>query len=524
MPQPQWHSPFEKEYLVGLDVGSFSVKLVRFARRAGGLLPVRAACRAIPGPRDGPARDEALLGALREVLAGVPAARCRFVASVNDERTAVRCLKVPAMPQAELAEAMRLESRKCFPFAPGAAGVGFDILATGAGESGRFHQVALAAAPVSSVERVRSILSRAGVSVDSVLPASFALAKLAEAACVRERKPQCFIDIGDAFTELVIHEGGPWFFSRKMAISGAAFTKALTGALASESGTVELGPEEAEKLKREVGVPGADAGAEKISSHQILSLIRPALEELVKEIERSFDYCHEEHGSGNFDPPVLFGGGALLKNLAGYLSKELGTKVIVGDPFKYFSVPPAGAETPPVYAVSAGLGPADRRDVNLLPVEVKQKTRLSVRRGVLKAAGASTLLLLLFAHIGMKIESGNLDKKIAVARMELAGLSPRLHEARVFATIASLAAAEPRWDEVLNEFSNLVPDNVYFTEFGFAEKAITVKGVLIPGEKKSGLSEFIAALEGGILKETQIVTTRKTPDGTTEFELKCRPE
>ena len=97
----------------------------------------------------------------------------------------------------------------------------------------------------------------------------------------------CLVDIGEFYTELIIVRKKTLVFSRKIPITGKDFTKAMTKVLVSDRGKTELSLEQAEKIKCEVGIP--PEGESKIidnviSTTQILSMLRPSLEQLASEI------------------------------------------------------------------------------------------------------------------------------------------------------------------------------------------------------------------------------------------------
>jgi Tfp pilus assembly PilM family ATPase len=95
--------------------------------------------------------------------------------------------------------------------------------------------------------------------------------------------------------------------------------------LVSDKGKIKLSLEEAERIKREVGIPPEGESKmidDKILTTQLLSMIRSPLEQLVNEIDRCFDYYREESGGGKIDSLMLFGGGALLKGLQQFLVQK----------------------------------------------------------------------------------------------------------------------------------------------------------------------------------------------------------
>jgi len=109
--------------------------------------------------------------------------------------------------------------------------------------------------------------------------------------------------MGAAITELNIYsvkeDAVALAFSRKLPFSGDTVTKSMTETLTSDRGKVELSLKEAERIKREHGIPRPENPQlidGKISTHEVLSLIRPKVEQFAGDIGRSFDFYREESG------------------------------------------------------------------------------------------------------------------------------------------------------------------------------------------------------------------------------------
>lgn len=91
----------------------------------------------------------------------------------------------------------------------------------------------------------------------------------------------------------------------------------MTSALSTKTGKVELTLQEAEWVKNEFGIPSASEEyliKEKITANQAISLLRPKLEQLSREISRSFDFFYDKNKSGKIDRIILIGGGTMLKS------------------------------------------------------------------------------------------------------------------------------------------------------------------------------------------------------------------
>ena len=92
--------------------------------------------------------------------------------------------------------------------------------------------------------------------------------------------------------------------------------------------------QEAETLKIKYGLT-----ADGETKHNLTKIIKPIINQLVFQIEKyiNFYYGHISHdylpAEEKIEKIILCGGGANLKNLTSFLSKELKTPVEAGNPF-----------------------------------------------------------------------------------------------------------------------------------------------------------------------------------------------
>jgi Tfp pilus assembly protein PilN len=303
----------------------------------------------------------------------------------------------------------------------------------------------------------------------------------------------------------------------------------MTGALVSDRGKTELSTGEAEKIKREVGIPFEDDSKiidDKVSTTQIRSMLQASLEQLVSEIERCFDYYREESGGGKIDSLILFGGGAALGGLTRFLSEALGIEVKLGDSLEGLKIEPNAIEQRDKisYRLESAIGAvlSEEKEVNLLPPEIKEETKRLFKRASIQAIVTAAVLIAILVHIGVRIQLSNFKKKIPVAQLELSSLQPQLRRAEAQRLASMAIAGEPHWADVFKELSNIVQPDIYLTELSMASRTIKMKGIVDSEEAEALLSDFMLSLEKGIFKNVKLVTTKELMDEAgNEFELKC---
>lgn len=516
---------FKKDYIVGLDIGTSSIKLAQFLKKEDGLHLVRVAKEEIAPTSDESSAEKEILASLQKLIRGIDVKKSKIIVSINCPKTAIKSVTVPCMPRGELSEGIRLEAKNYFPFPIEDALIDFEIVGEVMEKGIRKYQVLIATSSKKTVNEYLSLLEKIGIGPDSFIPPAYALQKLVEVFLSKEDKMQCLVDIGSHHTELAIFKGKNLIFSRKIPVAGSDFTKAMTGVLVSDRGRTELSFDEAEKIKQNIGIPSEEESRvidEKISTTQILSMLRAPLEQLVNEIDRCLDYYREEISGGKVDSLVLLGQGAFLKGLAGFLSKELGIEVRLGIPFEALKLKSGTmslkVEDSPRLALAIGAGLSEGKGINLLPPEIKEETKRTFKRTTFEAVTIGVTLILAFIYIGMKIQLNNFQKRISVARMEYSSLKPQLNQVEA----QSLLADEPYWDDVFKELSYIIPADIYLTEFSLENKTVRMKGIVVSREREESLSNFILALEKGIFRNVKLVTTKEIRErAANEFELIC---
>lgn len=522
---------FKKTSIIGLDIGSSSIKLAQFIKKEDGLHLVKADLKEI-GSIDKSASEEDILSSLKELLRGIEVKKSQFILTIDCPKTCTRKVTAPYMPKEELRDGIRLSAKSYFPFSIDDASLDFEILGSAAEKSVKKYQLLVTTSPKGTIAKYLSLLNKLGIKPVSLIPVPLALKRVIEKTRPQKDAVKAVLDIGGRFAELTIFAGQDLVFCRKIPVGGIDLTKALTGALVSDRGRTELSLKEAEKVKREVGIPPENESKiidEKISTIQILSMMRPALEQLAKEIERCFDYYREETGVGRIDSLVLFGGSTLLKGLLEFLSKELGVEVKLGSPLDNIKIE-TGAKISPVLACKGGsnlLAPAVGsalslgKGINLLPVEVKEEKKRTLKRAAILTTSTALILGIMLVYIGMRIKLTNFQKRIDVALLEESSLQPQLKLAETQSLANKALSGEPHWEDLLKELSNVVSENIYLTNLSMEEKVIRMNGIIVSEEGEELLSGFILTLERGIFKNVKLVTTKDIDKTSSEFEIKC---
>lgn len=344
----------------GLDVSDISLKLMQFGKNRE-----VTAYSDNPVPKGLVASDmikdaKSLVGVIKEAVAHPKFGRIVLpyvVASIPETKSFVREIQMPAMTEAEAAEAVPWEAEQYIPMPISSVYLDWVILNPASSPSYQGEEregvgkmtVLITAAPKDYVDDYVRILKEAGLRPLALEVESQATARsLVSADYAKEAV--LIVDIDAIRTSMIIFDRGVLQFTSSLPIAGNAFTEAIAKAL-----TVDLA--KAETLKRECGLdPAREKGA-------VRKALLPALHGLIEEINNTIRF-HEEHAAAGakISRLLLAGGSGKLRNLPSFLQeklKGLGLRVELGNPWGKVlparQTPPLSREDSLSYATAIGL-------------------------------------------------------------------------------------------------------------------------------------------------------------------------
>lgn len=513
----------KKDYILGLDIGSSSVKSAGFLRTKDKLCLVDI--KAIEVTKEG---GQGL--ALKEALSGFNLKKSGIITLLDSPYSMIKRAVVPMMPDAELKEAVSLEAKNYFPFSVEDSLIDFEVTGDILESGIKKKEILAGVCPHKAIAEHLRLFNELNLKPRVIISSALAMSNLLKLKKFKEDLSVAAIDIGKSLSNLIIIRDHKLYFNREIPISGDDFTRALTSVLSTASGKLELSYAEAEKIKKEYGIPlesGSELIENKISSTQLLAMLRSALEKLANEIGRSFDFYREETGGAKVDKLILFGGSARLKNLDKFLSQELAIEVEVYDSWEGVNISKELGAYPEISRMAMAVGAGINKDegINFLPPEMRQEVRRFVTGAALKAIFSAVVTILVIVFIGMSLNLSNLDKKISAVKSELSFLKTRFGGDQGRNLINDVLSAEPYWEDVFKEIGNCVLDDpIYLKEISAQGGVLTLKGVIASvKDQQDVFSGFIRKLEAGIFKSVKFSAMRSIADGK-EFEVQMQFE
>lgn len=335
--------------LVGLDIGSSSVKAVELRQKNDGYELVSLALDRLSQDAivDGAIMDSfSVSAAIEKIFTENKMQSARVATSVSGNAVIVKRITVNAATQEELEAAVQREATQSIRFDLGEVNINYYVLGPAAAGSGL--DVLLLAVKREKMQSHANVLSQANKTPVVLDIDAFALQNAFELSY--EPPPDqtiALLNIGASIMNINITRGGMPLFTRDVSVGGNQYTDILQKEL-------NLSFEDAEKLKMGQGLPQVPADAE--APH-----LRSISELLLLEIQKTFDYFRHTTSSDPIQAIYLAGGTARVKGLPDLLKAEFNVPVEIIDPFRKIHINPGKfdpafvSEAAPRMTVAVGL-------------------------------------------------------------------------------------------------------------------------------------------------------------------------
>src|SRR5258708_7618716 len=339
-----------KTGLVGLDIGSSSVKAVELQRKGGTLQLTSLGYENLQTDTivDGQIME---LNNVSDVISSIfnehKIKTTRVAAGVSGHSVIVKNIVVPSMSEAELHESFSWHAEEHIPF--DIADVNLDYHITE--NSNDALSVLMAACKSDKIANVKQGIQLAGKQPVVIDVDTFALQNCYE---VNYRPAPgtvvALLNIGASTMNINILNGTRSVFARDASVGGSQYTSLLQKELG-------LSVEQAEAVKRGSPIP------EGIEERPIQPIIEMVSDILALEVRKTMDFYRATAAEGEaaIQKILLACGGSKLPGLGEYLAKRFEIPVEVFDPFRQIQVDPAKfdpdymREIVPEMAVAVGL-------------------------------------------------------------------------------------------------------------------------------------------------------------------------
>ena len=303
------HKTEQHRGLVGIDIGSTSVKLVELSGSPQAFELENISVVAVPEDASSATYEKAM----SLVLDGKDLATNRVATSVSGRKVAVRGMRFPALGKTELDGALRYEGSQVIAFELHDSYLDHRVMESKTSESD-LMDVLFVAARKEAVNAKTAVLEGVGleprvVGVDALV--------LLDALLTDEGLPETcgVINIGASNTSIGIAREGTVPFVRDIEIGGNNYTQAIAAAL-----SVSL--DDAEKVK--IMEPERELASARAIEH--------ITRQLVGELSRSLMYYQTRGNGTHVDSLFMCGGTSAIPGLGDAISEMAGLQVVSWSP------------------------------------------------------------------------------------------------------------------------------------------------------------------------------------------------
>jgi type IV pilus assembly protein PilM len=423
----------------GIDLGQCALKALRLENGEGGLVATAFDYVEHPKILSQPDADPDQLTreALEKFLSRNSIKGDHVAISVPGQSGLARFVKLPPVEEKKIVDIVRFEAKQQIPFNLEEVVWDYQKLSSGAVADGfaMETEIGLFAMKRDMVNRYLQHFRDVNVEVHLVQMSPLALCNFVSYDLLDPSKPQegaeegdgrgkkqCVValDIGADSSNLVITDGGRIIWQRPIPLGGNHFTRALTK-------DMKLTFAKAEHLKRNA--------TKSPDLKQILSSLKPVLNDFVGEVQRSLGYFTNTHRDAHVRFMVGLGNAFRLPGLQRFIGEKLQLDVrrlaklerLSGDSV---ITAPTFSENILSYGVAYGLAlqglKLSRLQTNLLPPEIQVDRMIKAKKPMAAAAAAVLLLgltglataygIMGWAYGGSDVEKAKVNGKSAVDR------------------------------------------------------------------------------------------------------------
>ncbi len=310
----------KKKEVIGIDVGSSSVKLVQLKDNKGSYQLLNASIFALPPEAivDNSLMDTSSIAETIKNLVSSLGIKVKDVAcSISGNSVIIRKIVLPAMPQEELEDQISWEAEQYIPFDINDVNMDFQILSPDSNDPSKMN-VLLVASKKDIINDYVSVFSEAGLHLSVVDVDSFSVQNAFEMN--HDIIPDAIIaliNIGASVMNINVVKDGVTLFTRDVQMGGNLYT---------------------EEIQKQLGMSGKEAESGKLLANEtndkpLLDVLVKVNDTIIQEVRRSLDFYNSTASDERITGIYVSGGGSKVYKLIEMISEKTGLTVEVINPF-----------------------------------------------------------------------------------------------------------------------------------------------------------------------------------------------
>ncbi|HEY3308492.1 MAG TPA: type IV pilus assembly protein PilM [Desulfuromonadaceae bacterium] len=338
----------KKKEVVGIDIGSSSVKLVQIKEQKGiyqllnvGIIPLPSEAIVDNTLMD----SSSIVGAIKSLVTSLGIKVKDVACSISGNSVIIRKITLQAMPPEELEDQITWEAEQYIPFDINDVNMDFQILSPDGVDPSKMS-VLLVASKKDIINDYVAVFNEVGLQLSVIDVDSFAVQNTFEINHNQEPDDVfALINIGASVMNINIVKEGITLFTRDVQMGGNLYT---------------------EEIQKQLGLSSAEAESMKMLANEagnnaLLEVISKANETITQEIRRSLDFYNSTANDDRITQIYLSGGCSKVYNLPTAIHEKIGLPVEKINPFAQLKYdekdfdPEYLQEIGPIMAVTVGL-------------------------------------------------------------------------------------------------------------------------------------------------------------------------
>ena len=338
----------KKKEVIGIDIGSSSVKLVQLKDLKGSYQLLNVGIMPLPPEAivDNTLMDSSsIVSAIKNLMASLGVKLKDVACSISGNSVIIRKITLPAMPSEELEDQISWEAEQYIPFDINDVNMDFQILSPDSKDPSKMN-VLLVASKKDIINDYVAVFNEAALQLSVVDVDSFAVQNAFEINHdVNAEEVIALINIGASIMNINIVKAGITLFTRDVQMGGNLYT---------------------EEIQKQMGLSSVDAESMKMlaietDNSTLLEILAKVNESITQEIRRSLDFYNSTANEDRITRIYVSGGSSKVCSLLETIGEKIGLPVEVINPFaklKYNEKdfdPEYLQEIGPLMAVTVGL-------------------------------------------------------------------------------------------------------------------------------------------------------------------------
>jgi len=323
----------KKDHLVGLDIGSRSIKVGEIKDTSSGRSITRfGAIDIAPGiiEEDGIKNPEAAADSISQMFKLYNIKQHNVAISVGGYSVIVKKINVQNMPEEQLQETIHLEAEQYIPFDISDVNLDFQILG-GSELNPNQMSVLLVAAKKEMISDYLNVMELAGLNPCTIDVDAFALQNIYEANYEAENECVALIDIGANKTSLNILKNNSSVFMRDVSLGCSQINHRIVS-------QADCSIEEADEIKN-------NENQDRMPQEDLNEIVSSVVADWTTEIRRALDFFYSTYPDDQLKKIVLSGGGANIKEFRKMLGVQTSTEVSMINSFDKFHIDESNIDT-----------------------------------------------------------------------------------------------------------------------------------------------------------------------------------